>query len=103
MIAFSERVVIGGKGKLKRVNLNKIKFEEDIVLSNEEAFDVISLMINDDVMICGSDKGKLYVCNKEERDSVMVDNVKRINYVIRIDSETFITITDEIKVWKYNL
>lgn len=104
MIALSEKVIIGGKGKLKRVNVNKIKFEDEIVLSNEEAYDILSLMkINDDVMICGSDKGKLYVCNKEKRDSVMVDKVKRINYVIRIDSETFITITDEIKVWMYNL
>ena len=38
---------------------------------------------------------------KEERDSVIVDKMKKINCLIRVDSISFITVTDEIKVWKY--
>ena len=103
MIAIDDILVIGGKGKLKRVNVNKGKFEEEIVLAREETNDLISLMkINEDVIICGNDQGTLYVCNKEERDSVIVDKMKKINYLIRVDSISFITVTDEIKVWKYN-
>ena len=102
MIAIDDILVIGGKGKLKRVNVNKGKFEEEIVLAREETNDLISLMkINEDVIICGNDKGTLYVCNKEERDSVIVDKMKKINCLIRVDSISFITVTDEIKVWKY--
>ena len=59
------------------------------------------MKINEDVIICGNDKGTLYVCNKEERDSVIVDKMKKINCLIRVDSISFITVTDEIKVWKY--
>ena len=101
----NERIIVGAIVGFVIINFDKFVIENWVTSKNEESFDCFIKLRDNKTILCGCDKGKLCLYDMYTK-AVTITNkshASKINDILTIDKETFMTCSDDkyIKVWKY--